>query len=102
MCPDGLPVVVFDDDDLDDDGVVLYGSLTYSNKLSDILTFNSVFSIEIADVNTLTVWDNSLLVALSERISLSFGLLTRNNSDIEGALGDNTDTATRLNLVVGL
>ena len=102
VCPDGLPVVVFDDDDLDDDGVVLYGSLTYSNKLSDILTFNSVFSIEIADVNTLTVWDNSLLVALSERISLSFGLLTRNNSDIEGALGDNTDTATRLNLVVGL
>ena len=103
---DGLPIVVvpptFDDDDLEDDGVVLYGAANYSNKLSDILTFNSVFTIEIADVNTLTVWDNSLLVALSERISLSFGILTRNNSDIEGALGDNTDTATRANIVVGL
>lgn len=104
--PDGLPITVvpptFDDDDLEDDGVVLYGAANYSNKLSDILTFNSVFTIEIADVNTLTVWDNSLLVALSERISLSFGILTRNNSDIEGALGDNTDTATRFNIVVGL
>ena len=97
----GLPVVTAQGND-DDAGAVLYGSARYSNLINDNLTFNSIFSFEAADVNTLTVWDNSLNVSLSERISLIFGILTRNNSDIEGALGDNTDTATRVNIAVGL
>ena len=97
--PDGLPLVEVLDDDA---GAVLYGSARYSNVLNERVTFNSILSFEVADVNTLTVWDNSLNVSLSERISVIFGILTRNNSDIEGALGDNTDTATRLNIAVGL
>ena len=95
---DGLPLTIPEDDA----GAVLYGSARYSNILNDKVTFNSIFSFEAADVNTLTTWDNSLNVSLSERISLIFGILTRNNSDIEGALGDNTVTATRVNIAVGL
>jgi len=97
--PDGLPLVEILDDDA---GAVLYGALRYNYRFNERVTFNSAFSFEAADVNTLTVWDNSLNVSLSERISLVFGILTRNNSDIEGALGDNTDTATRVNVAVGL
>lgn len=85
----------------DADGAVLYLGLNYSNILSDTLTFNSVLNIEAADINTLAVWDNSLNVLLSDRISLSLGLLTRTNSD----LGDDyeaTDTATRINIVYGI
>ena len=104
--PDGLPIVTVpvpvDGDLLEDDGAVLYGGLNYTNILNEIVTFNSVFNIEIAESNTLTVWDNSLNVALTPRIGLSFGILARNNSDIEGQLGDNLDTATRLNLVFGI
>jgi len=94
----GLPLVIPEDEG----GAVLYGAARYSNILNERVTFNSIFSFEAADVNTLTVWDNSLNVSLSERISLSFGILTRNNSDIEGALGENTDTATRVNVAIGL
>jgi len=97
----GLPIVTAQGVD-DDAGAVLYGGLTYSNILNERVTFNSVFSFEAADVNTLTVWDNSLNVSLSDRISLSFGILARNNSEIEGALGDTTDTATRFNIVYGI
>jgi len=97
----GLPIVPAQGID-DDAGGVLYGSLRYSNLLNERVSFNSVLSFEAADVNTLTVWDNSLNVSLSDRISVSFGILTRTNSEIEGALGDNTDTATRLNIVYGI
>lgn len=83
------------------DGAVLYAGLNYSNILSDILTFNSVLSIEAADVNTLAVWDNSLNVSLSDRISLSLGLLTRTNTDL-GEDFEATDTATRVNIVYGI
>lgn len=100
----GLPIVNVDapNGSLEDDGAVLYGGLNYSNILSDALTFNSVFSFEAADSNTLTVWDNSLNVSVSDRVSLSLGLLTRNNSDITGLLGENTDTATRISVVYGI
>jgi len=97
----GLPIVTAQGVD-DDAGAVLYGGLTYSNILNERVTFNSVFSFEAADVNTLTVWDNSLNVSLSDRISLSFGILARNNSEIEGELGETTDTATRFNIVYGI
>lgn len=85
----------------DADGAVLYGGLNYSNIISDNLTFNSVLSVEAAEVNSLVVWDNSLNVLLSDRISLSLGLLTRTNSDIGDAF-EATDTATRVNIVYGI
>ena len=103
--PDGLPVLTPSSDildALDDSGAVLYGGLNYSNILSEVLTFNSVFSFEIADSNTATTWDNSLGIKLSDRISLSLGLLNRTNSDIVGQLGSNTDTATRISFVYGI
>ncbi len=93
----GLPLVIPEDDG----GAVLYGSARYSNVLNERVTFNSIFSFEAADVNTLTVWDNSLNIGLSDRVSLALGILTRNNSDIEGALGENTDTATRVSIAIG-
>ena len=84
-----------------DDGLVFIG-LNYQIALTDSLSFNSDFSTEIADVNTLTVWNNSLNFKVSDRFSVSFGLLTRSNSDIVGALGEKTDTVTTLNLVYGI
>lgn len=99
----GLPVITQTAaTGLEDDSAVLYGGLNYSNILNEMVTFNSVFSFEAGENNTLTVWDNSLNVSLSDRISLSFGLLTRNNTDIEGSEGENTDTATRFGVVFGI
>ncbi len=98
----GDPVLTPGSGTADDSGAVLYGGLNYSNILSEILTFNSVFTFEAADSNTYTVWDNSLGVKLSDRISLSLGLLSRSNSDIEGELGEKTDTATRISFVYGI
>lgn len=86
----------------DDSGAVLYGGLNYSNKLNDMVSFNSNFSFEAADSNTLTVWDNAFGIKLSDRISLSLGLLNRSNSDIVGSGGSKTDTATRLSFVYGI
>ena len=87
---------------LEASGALLYGSLKYSNILSELLTFNSVLTFEASDDNTYTVWDNSLGIKVSERISLSLGLLTRNNSDIVGELGENTDTITSVSIVYGI
>lgn len=87
---------------LDDSGAIVYGGLKYSNILSDLVTFNSVFNFEAADSNTYTVWDNSLGIKVSDRISLSLGLLSRNNTDIVGPAGETTDTATRISFVYGI
>ena len=89
-------------DSLETDGATLYGSLNYGNILSDLLTFNSVFTFEADEDNVYSVWDNSLAISVSDRISLSIGLLSRNNTDIVGPLGENTDTSTRLSLVYGI
>ncbi len=89
-------------DSLDDSGAVLYGGLNYTNILNEIVTFYSVFSFEIAESNTYTTWDNSLAVKLSDNISLSLGILNRNNTDIVGPLGSNNDTATRISFVYGI
>ena len=89
-------------DSLEESGALLYGSLKYSNILSEILTFNSVLSVEVSDDNTYTLWDNSLGIKLSDRVSLALGLLTRNNSDIVGPLGENTDTVTSISIVYGI
>ena len=86
----------------EDDGAVLYGAVNYSNNFRENLTFNSNFNFETSSSNTLTVWDNSLNIALSESIALSLGFLIRNNADIIGSLGDNTDTATRISIVYGI
>lgn len=105
----GLPVVTQIPDasvepleSLSESGATLYGGLKYSNILSDMLTFNSAFTFEAADSNTYTVWDNSLNIAVSDRISLALGLLTRSNSDIVGPLNEKTDTATRISFVYGI
>jgi len=87
---------------LSESSVALYGSLNYSNILSDILTFNSLFAFEADEDNTYIVWDNSLNVAVSERISVALGLLTRTNTDIVGPLGEETDTAFRVGIVYGI
>jgi len=89
-------------DSLSESSAALYGSLDYSNILSDILTFNSLFSFEATSDNTYIVWDNSLNVSVSERISLSLGLLTRTNTDIVGPLGEETDTGFRVGIVYGI
>jgi len=98
--------VVTDDsimlDSLSESGAALYGGLNYANRLGETLTFNSIFSFEAADANTYIVWDNSLAVAVSERISLSVGLLTRTNTDIVGELGEETDSAFRVGILYGI
>ncbi len=99
----GLPVVVAESGLAgEDSGALLYGGLNYSNKINEILTFNSNFSFEAADSNTLTVWDNALGIKLSDRISLSLGLLNRSNSDIVGEGDSKTDTVTRMSFVYGI
>ncbi len=90
------------DGELDADGATIYFGANYSNKLTDTMTFNSVFSAELADSNNLTVWDNSLSFRVSERVALSAGLLTRTNSDIVGELGEKTDTTTRFTVNYGI
>ena len=89
-------------DSLSESSAALYGSLNYSNILSDILTFNSLFAFEADSENAYIVWDNSLNVAVSERISVALGLLTRTNTDIVGPLGEETDTAFRVGIVYGI
>lgn len=85
-----------------DDGAAFYLGLSYSNMISENLTFNSIFNAEMADSNTYTVWDNSLSFRVSDRISLNLGLLSRANSDIEGPQGSKTDTATRWSINYGI
>jgi len=87
---------------LDDDGFTLYTGVTYRNALSENLTFNSLLNAEASDSNTYTVWDNSLGIRVSDRVSISLGLLSRHNSDIVGPRGENTDTATRISFVYGI
>ncbi len=96
-----VTVATDDVDGLESDGALIYAGLEYSNILSETLTFNSTLNVEAAEANTLVVWDNSLNVSLSDRISLSLGLLTRTNSDI-GDEFEATDTATRINIVYGI
>lgn len=88
--------------DTDADGAVFYLGLNYANQISDTLTFNSILNAEVADSNTYTVWDNSLNFQVSDRISLNFGLMNRNNSDITGPLGKKTDTTTRWSINYGI
>ncbi len=88
--------------ELDASGGLVFLGLSYSNILSDNVSFNSKFNAEIADSNTYTVWDNSLDFRMSERLSLSVGLLSRNNSDIVGTLGEKSDTSTRIGIVYGI
>jgi len=90
------------DGEFDTNDGTLYLGANYSNRLTDTLTFNSALNIDIAESNTLTVWDNNLSVRVSDRISLSVGILTRNNSDIVGELGERTDTTTRFGVNFGL
>jgi putative salt-induced outer membrane protein YdiY len=90
------------DGELEADGGTIYIGANYSNAITDTVTFNSVLSAELTDSNNLTVWDNILNVRLSERLSLGLGLLTRNNSDITGDLGENTDTTTQISLNYGI
>lgn len=93
---------VNDLDELDDSGSLVFLGLNYTNQFTETVAFTSSFNAEIADINTYTVWDNSLAIKVSERLSLSLGLLTRSNSDILGALGEETDTATHISLVYGI
>jgi len=89
-------------DSLSDSGFTLYGGIKYSNILNENTKLNSVLNFEAADNNTYTVWDNSLNFKMSDSISLSLGLLFRNNTDIVGPRGENTDTATRIGIVFGI
>jgi len=90
------------DGELEADGGTVYLGANYSNAISDAVTFNSIFSAELADSNNLTVWDNNLNFRVSDRISLSAGILTRSNSDIRGELGEKTDTTTRFSINYGI
>ena len=85
-----------------DNGAVFYVGLNYANAVTETLTFNSILNLEVADVNTYTVWDNSLDFKVSDRISLNLGLLIRDNSDIVGSAGESTDTSTRWTINYGI
>lgn len=87
---------------LSSDDTVIYVGLNYRNRLRENLTFNSVLSLEYTEINTLSVWDNNLSLAVSERFSIAFGILTRDNSDIIGVRGKNTDSSTTLRLIYGI
>ncbi len=89
-------------DSLSSDDTVYYLGLDYRNRLRENVSFNSVLSMELSDLNTLTIWDNSLSLAVSDRFSIAFGILTRDNSDIVGVRGENTDTSTTLRLIYGI
>ena len=89
-------------DSIKEDGTVLYGGLNYSRVLNKNMTFNSVFNFEAAENNTNFTWDNSVGIKMSDKISLSIGLMSRSNTNTVGQLGKKTDTATRFSLVYGL
>lgn len=88
--------------ELDDSGELYYLGLNFNSQLTETVSFNSAFNTEIADSNTYTTWDNSVQLKISEKLSLSLGLLTRSNSDVVGVLGEETDTETRISIVYGI
>jgi putative salt-induced outer membrane protein len=89
-------------DSLSNDDTVYYLGLNYRNRLRENVSFNSVLSVEFSDLNTLSIWDNSLNLSVSDRFTIAFGVLTRDNSDIVGVRGKNTDSSTTLRLIYGI
>ncbi len=92
--------LVSSDEDLSEG--VTYIAAQYLNRLNDQATLNADFRSDIGAENTATLLGLGISYKLSDRMALKLSYLMRNNSDIEGALGEKRDTVAGFSLVSDL
>ncbi len=71
----------------------------YVGKISDSAKFSQVLRVEAGEENTAIESVTGLTMAIVGNLASKITYTVRHNTDIEGAMGENTDTITGVNLL---